>query len=361
MIRPLIPVTAASPRPLTGRTAHGVRRHTIGRTLYRPVLRPGPHRLGAAVTDFDVWRTSLRESMVAVDATPVGDTGRTEYSGWVYTLNLGAVRIADAASSPVRVSRTPRLIAADAADTYQLSIARRPSEAEQAGHRVRLRTGDAVFLDATQPSTVVTDAVFGHQVIVNLPRAELRRSVAVDTGMLGRAIRGDHPGLRVLSALIHRLGHESPRMTPEFMAEMGHTATELVASLLRATAEGRAGLADSHLSRAAQLLRMRDFVERNLADPELSPHTLADAFGVSLRYVETVFHETGDSPARFIRETRLDAARRMLADPRQRHRSIAAVGRSVGLVNASAFSRTFKGRYDISPRGYRNLSTPPTA
>lgn len=310
------------------------------------------------MTDFDIWRSSLRDSMVAIDATPLGATGRADYTGWVYMLPLGRISVADVGSAPVRVSRTRHLIAADAADIYQLSIARRASWARQGERPIRLRAGDAVLFDATQPSSVTTDG-FGHQVVVNVPRADLRRRASVEHGMLGQAIRADTPGLRVLIAIIDQLGRDSSRLTVDLMDELGHTTTELLASTLRATAAGRQNMADPLLSRTAQLARMRDFVGRHLADPDLSPRTLADAFGVSLRYVESAFRVIGQSPARFIRETRLDEARRMLADPRQRHRSIGAVGRSVGMANPSVFSRAFRGHYDISPREYRDSSIPP--
>lgn len=114
----------------------------------------------------------------------------------------------------------------------------------------------------------------------------------------------------------------------------------------------RAG--DVRLSRIAQLARMREFIRRHLADPALSPRMLADAFGVSIRYVELVFREADSAPARAIRDTRLDEARRMLADPRQGHRSIASVAHSVGIGDPDVLARAFRNRYGTTPSEYRH-------
>ncbi|MYW05565.1 hypothetical protein [Streptomyces sp. SID3343] len=114
----------------------------------------------------------------------------------------------------------------------------------------------------------------------------------VDTApRLGGVTPAGDPMLRVLAALVAELGrnNNATGLTTETLTEVGHTAYELPMSTLRTSmvADTRAG--DVHLSRTAQLSRMRVFIRRHLADPALSPRMLADAFGVSTRYVELVF------------------------------------------------------------------------
>lgn len=346
-------------RPSAAPRTASAKRHTIRRETLRPVAGPGPNSQGARVTDPDTWREIFRDAMVSVDTTPIGppERGRTDddagYQGWIYVHDFGPVSISDVASDPMRAVRTPRLIDRSPADVCHLTIDRRSSSISQ-GDRppADLGAGDAVLVDSSRPWVVVVND-FGHHLVVNVPRADLRRGMGVEDAMFGRRIPGDNPTLRVLTAMITEMGRNQSPTSSDTRLELGHTACELVASVVRSENEGRLRLADPRLSRHTQLLRMRDFVQRHLADTELSPRVVADAFDVSLRYVELVFREGGSSPAQFIRETRLNEARRMLADPRQRHRPIAAIGRAVGIERPSAFSRAFRGRFDVAPRDYR--------
>ncbi|WP_436790746.1 helix-turn-helix domain-containing protein [Yinghuangia sp. YIM S10712] len=319
----------------------------------RPLVRLGPGgRHGGLAPNVDIWRAILRDNITELDATPADPDSRTDYRGWAHVLELGTLSVTDVGSDPVRVARTPRLIGRSQEAFYHLSIARRPSWARHAGQEIRMRTGDAVLLDGTEPFSLVSDG-FAHHVVINVPRAALQRDLHVQPSMLGQLIGTENPMLRVLMGMISRIGSDTSDLPGEALAELGHTAGELLVSALRLAEVGRTHVPDLRMSHAAQLLRMQDFVRSHLAEPSLSPRTLAAAFGVSVRYVEVVFREAGHTPARFIRETRLAEARRMLADPRQRHRAIAAVGRSVGIENPSLFARAFREHYQVTPTQYR--------
>lgn len=304
-----------------------------------------------AASDVEVWREILRDSIVEMDATPLGPPTRHAYTGWVNVLDLGAVSISDVASDPVRVARTPRLINRNPVDFCHLLLARRPSRADADTHHVRLRPGDAVVVDSTRPYSLTADR-FAHYLSINVPRAALRRDSV--TAPVGRIIPAEDPMLRVLAAVVTELGRNVSALTADALAEVGHTTYELLMSTLNASTSADTRAGDVRLSRTAQLARMRDFIRRHLADPALSPRMLADAFGVSIRYVELVFREADSSPARSIRDTRLDEARRMLADPRQGHRSIASIAHSVGIGDPDVLARAFRNRYGTTPSEYRH-------
>ncbi|UGQ11646.1 helix-turn-helix domain-containing protein [Yinghuangia sp. ASG 101] len=342
------PATAGNP------TSASARRHTLrGARGRRSVVRPGNgSAVGGRAQDIDTWRSMLRECIVELDAAPVGGVDASRYTGWAYQLDLGPLSVTDVGTDPARVSRTPRMIGRSQDAFYHLSVAQRPCWVAQAGQETRLEAGDAVLLDCTTPFWLAADG-FAHHLVVNIPRGELLRSLRVERDVLGRRIAAANPALRVLTAVIGELGGGTAAVPPRALLELGNTAAELLASTVRWEGHPHAAAEDARMSHRAQLLRMQDFVCRNLAEPGLSTQTLASAFGVSARYVEIVFRDADLTPFRFIRETRLDQARRMLADPRQRHRPIAAVGRSVGFENASVFARNFRARYGATPREYR--------
>lgn len=318
-------------------------------------MRPGPEgRSGGLAPDVETWRTILRDHITELDATPADPEPAPDYRGWAYVLAMGALSVTDVGSDPVRVARTARSIGRSQEAFYHLSIARRPSWATHAGRSIRMRAGDAVLLDGTEPFSLVSDG-FAHHMVVNVPHAVLQRDLRVQPFMLGRRIGPENAFLRVLLGMITQVGGETSDIPGESLSELGHTAGELLVSALRLAEVGRAHVTDARMSHAAQLLRMRDFVRSHLAEPGLAPRLIAAAFGVSVRYVEMVFRESGTTPARFIRETRLGEARRMLADPRQAHRAIAAVGRSVGIENPSVFARVFRDHFGVTPTEYRRM------
>lgn len=323
----------------------------------KPLLSPGPHSRGSRVEHVDAWRTMLRDSVLELDVTPVAREDRPDYTGWVHVMDIGHVNVVDVGSDPVRVARTRRLIRRNPDDVYHLSVAQRPSWSAAGGHHTQLRTGDAVLVDGVDPWAVGTADSFGHFVVVNVPRTLLRRDLRVEPAMLGQVIPAENPVLRALMRVVAEVARGASTLPSDSLFELGHSVNELLVSTLRVEEHGHRSPADSRSPRNVLFLQMREFVLDHLSDPDLSITMLADAFRVSRRTVEMAFQQADLSPARFIRETRLAAARRMLADPRQRHRSIAAIGRSVGIEHPATFARVFRSHYDLTPREYRQANS----
>ncbi|WTX00065.1 helix-turn-helix domain-containing protein [Streptomycetaceae bacterium NBC_01309] len=345
-------------RPPRADTPH-TRRRLLGDTGSAPGSRQ--HRIGpdgrrrppsGSAPDVESWRDILRDAIFQLDATPLHPTAPDRYTGWVSIHDFGAVSISNVASDPVRVARTPRLIKSNPVDFYLLLLAVQPSRAAVDIHHNMLRPGDAVLVDSTQPYTLTADS-FAHYLSIHVPHAALRRDLRTSPEP-GFVIPAHDPTLRVLTAVVGELARNPAGRPHETLADLGHTTYELLVSTLRTAAQNATWNSDTNLSRRAQLARMREFVRIHLADPDLSPRTLAAAFGVSPRYVDLVFREGGHSPAGYIREIRLDEARRRLADPRQRHRAITSIARTVGFSDPGVLTRAFRRQYGMTPREYRH-------
>ncbi|MFC8448424.1 helix-turn-helix domain-containing protein [Kitasatospora sp. NPDC057223] len=110
------------------------------------------------------------------------------------------------------------------------------------------------------------------------------------------------------------------------------------------------------LARRAMLQRIKHFARSRLADPDLKPEMLAQQHHISLRYLQKLFQEHGESPASWIRDERLIRSCAELRDPRLAHHTIAVIGERSGLYGASHFSRLFRERYGVGPREYRRLA-----
>jgi AraC-like DNA-binding protein len=105
--------------------------------------------------------------------------------------------------------------------------------------------------------------------------------------------------------------------------------------------------------RRALLASVQSFIDRRLADPELSPSKIAAANHISLRYLHKLFETQETTVARWVRQRRLERCRRDLLDPALGHWSVSAIGARWGLMNATHFSRAFRAAYGMPPTAYR--------
>jgi AraC-like DNA-binding protein len=100
-------------------------------------------------------------------------------------------------------------------------------------------------------------------------------------------------------------------------------------------------------------LGITDGPQVNLADPDLSPTTVAAANHVSVRYLHRLFETHETTVAAWIRGRRFERSRRDLADPTMRQLPISAIAARWGLTNPAHFGRLFRTEYGLQPTEYR--------
>ena len=105
--------------------------------------------------------------------------------------------------------------------------------------------------------------------------------------------------------------------------------------------------------RATALVRVKDYLERNLDECELDAAMVSTALNLSPRYINKLFEAENTSLARYIWRRRLERAAIDLRDPARRSLGISAVAMAHGFNDLSHFSRAFRQRFDMSPRAYR--------
>ena len=156
---------------------------------------------------------------------------------------------------------------------------------------------------------------------------------------------------RLLTAHANLLSQTAGDLTPAGLLAARDALLELVRGALRREfddAEPRLALA---LARAAMGL-----ADSRLADPELSPASLARSLNVSVRTLQRAFTAAGESATAYIRRRRLEEARIELAS--RRRPSISEVAARWQFADSSHFTRAFKDRYALTPAEYTRANEP---
>jgi AraC-like DNA-binding protein len=115
--------------------------------------------------------------------------------------------------------------------------------------------------------------------------------------------------------------------------------------------------AAGRLDRSPLLAMVTRHVDRHITDADLTPDRIARAHSVSLRTLYAAWAGNALSLAAYIMAQRLELARRALVEPGSRARTIAAVARHYGFVDATHFARRFREAYGLSPREWRQLAS----
>ena len=80
---------------------------------------------------------------------------------------------------------------------------------------------------------------------------------------------------------------------------------------------------------------------------------VAQAEGVSTRYLQRLFTQAGNSFIHYLRTRRLERCRADLASPLHDELSISEICFRWGFNGSAHFSRAFRKEYGMSPREYR--------
>lgn len=291
------------------------------------------------------WRDALGRALVPMTVTARGDG---PFSGRVSTGRLGSLRISTVEADAQRASRTPAQIARAASDCVAVGVQTTGTATlVQDGRHARVGEGDLVVYDTSRPYALDYPQRFSTRVLhmprraLGLPEEELRR-------VTGTAIAGAEGAGALLGSFLTGLAASLPSCSPAVATRLAASVVDLFATLVdeRTTADGPS-LADPHHHLVP---RVRDHIDRHLADPRLSPASIAAAHHISVRYLHRLFEDEGVTVARLIQRRRLEECARDLTRSDPAAPTVSAVAQRWGFTNPAHFSRVFRAAYGRSPR-----------
>ncbi|MEU1669996.1 helix-turn-helix domain-containing protein [Streptomyces sparsogenes] len=272
-------------------------------------------------------------------------------------LNLGEVHVSALSLPHLELVRTAKLVQQSDPEMYQINYFLDGGGAVCLdGSSTALRAGDLMVVDSSRPYRGDVRAVpdrWSHMTVqcprslLPLPEKTVRRLLAVPIS--GRSGMG-----ALFTRWLTDLNARAAEFTPADVPTLASVTLDLLASALARCVEAEEALSPDARRRALRT-RINAFVEQHLADPDMTPRTIADAHHISLRHLQQLFAEDDTSPAAWIRHRRLERCRLDLTNPRLSARPVQAIAERWGFTNATHFSRLFRATYGIPPRDYRNL------
>ena len=191
-------------------------------------------------------------------------------------------------------------------------------------------TPDALFTEEGPPDWTTRVWV--------IPRRKLAPLLPGGTGATLH-IPHRHGTVALAAAHMELLTRQADRLEPAAEAVVDYSCRLLAIA---------AGVAAPALEggRAAALERVSRYVDRHLAEPDLTPERAAKEAGLSLRQLHRVFEPTGESFARHVPWRRLEEARATLSGAGP---WVADVAFGWGFEDLRTFGRAFQRVYGLSP------------
>jgi AraC-like DNA-binding protein len=251
----------------------------------------------------------------------------------------------------LRAERTRRLIHRNPVDHWVIGVGKHVP--------TRIRWRDTARIIAPQTPFVASlgDAMTSerdadHRMHLYLARDRFSSLAPALDATRGAAVEGPLGGL--LRDYLAMLDRHLPGIAEPDLPRLGEAIGAMVAACVAPTPDRTLQAAEQidlvRLERARQLIR------RHLRSARLGPDLLCRELGTSRSQLYRLFQNEG-GVARYIQQCRLMAVHAALTDPSD-GRSIAAVAEDYGFYDASAFSRTFRREFGMSPREVRASGAP---
>ena len=267
---------------------------------------------------------------------------RMEYSRLDRSVAISRVR-----TDGTTADRTARQASHANSDDLHISLQQRSrGVVTQNGNATRVGPGAVTVYATDSPYYLDYSAPDQQQEIIQISKSSLGLPAAMVTAACDRLLVPVDESSGTLFGFVEVIRDDPIELARPVIAA---TVRDLTATMLRSSFSG-----GRVMPRTSQGLRVtaQDFMRRNYQRENLTVEVVADAHFVSRRRLYQVFEEASTTPSDFLREFRIAAVARLLADPTE-HRSIALIARDAGFPDATTLTRAFRRRMGTTPHEYR--------
>lgn len=300
------------------------------------------------------WSSGYTRRFSSIAARP-GDA--STFNAELRIGTLGPVTLAGVRSTPTTVERTEALARRETERLFSfIMLVSGSGWASHRGRESRFSAGDVLLTDSTEPIICrFTEPVVGITARASEDVIKARLPFVDDIwGQLlpaGAAPLTD-TAISMARCMTRKLDEPLP---PEYAAAVAGYLLDVLA--MSYTLANRHEARDETMG-GVRLALIRDFVEANLDNPELTPCMVAEAVEISPRYLRKLMEQQGETLSTLILRRRLEESAKRLSSALCRGRTVTDIAFSLGFNSTAHFARVFKAKYGLTPSEYR--AGPPT-
>lgn len=295
----------------------------------------------------DFWR---EVSSLLYEITPVNkDANNNVITGSVRSRLLGDMVVGNTTFNDQYCKRSTRLIAQTDLDYYLLQLVLAGEyRGDFNGTYMSVVPGDMFIMDLAQPLVSKKDA--GARLTMVIARSELNKKWA-NKNLHGLVLKGSVPTNKLLADFMLSIDSNLDNMDDRTV----HGVQEALLNLIDAALSGISFTkAQSIAIGLTMRQRILEYINQNLANPDLSPKLIMQHFRLSHSHLYRAF-ESDIGVARVIRNKRLDLAYRTVLMNKHKPLSIKELSYKCGFSPRSQFSLFFKERFGLAPKDLQGL------
>ncbi|MFG2873806.1 helix-turn-helix domain-containing protein [Streptomyces sp. NPDC048337] len=270
-------------------------------------------------------------------------------------LDLGDVQLSALTCSPLLSRRTPSHVRRGDPEHLQLALVTQGSVRISQRGNESMVAGGLVLTDTSRPSEGACTGGQTETLVMQIPRQALALNSDRVDRLLAQSMAADAASGAILADFLQTLLTRGPHCRPEELRAMGSVTLDLTTAFL-AQQLGDPGQAPAEARAQQALQRVYRFIDNNLGDPDLTPQTVADRHGFSLRTLYNLFADQPLSVAAHIRQRRLERAAADLARPELDRQPVQTIALRWGFSSNAAFGRAFREVYGITPSEHRRAA-----
>lgn len=305
--------------------------------------RPGTQILKSA----DALSAALHENMMDWQVKPIARTA--SIGARLRSRSIGKIRLIELSGEPFHGTRSRSEIATDSAEFLGVLFQRSGSTQCKVGDtRTIVGPGELSLWYSGRPVEFEMATPF-RKLCMLIPVTCFESVLHNPTSYEGIHLTAENPLAALLGSYLTTLSEQVAAGKDTASATVDVTL-ELLAAAFRANSSK-----DNHTPRKKLQNRVLQYIEARLGDADLTPAAIAEANGISTRYLYLLFNTQGLSVAGWVRQRRLARCRAAL-ESQHDIKTVSEIAHSWGFSDAAHFSRLFKSAYGASPISFRASS-----
>jgi len=219
------------------------------------------------------------------------------------------------------------------------------------GHSIQLAAGDLTLCDHAAPYRLVPEEA-GEVLVLRIPTTLLKEHLPSPEGFCGHRLAGSDGLCSIAAAMaVSLFGKVQAGLGLPYEDRVARHLLDVIATAYAIAFQS----APNSSIVSGRHATVKLFIEQHLRDPELCPRLVAERLKLSSRYLRMIFATGNETVSAYILRRRLEECARQIGDASWRGHSLTEIAFSWGFNSAPHFTRSFRDRFDMSPRDYRRV------